>query len=224
MGQEVPFSLWASVVDYEEEGLISVIEEATTARLIEPTEDGTGFRFVHALIREVLYEGINPLRRRLVHRRIGEMLAAFPSLDPDAVAYHFRRAGDSRAGGWLIEAGERAERTNALVTAAQRYGAALELPDARGMDAAEHGWLLLQLATLQRFRKPREALTHVEAAERLAQEADDPALTAHVLLVRGLLRMYADGIRDGLQIRFCYRRRHRLRRFDAGGRRPDRAW
>jgi DNA-binding CsgD family transcriptional regulator/tetratricopeptide (TPR) repeat protein len=198
IGQEVPFSLWASVVDYEEEGLISVVEGATTARLIEPTEDGAGFRFVHALMREALYEGINPLRRRVVHRRVGEMLAAFPSPDPDAVAYHFRRAGDARALGWLVEAGEHAERTSALLTAAERYEVALALQDERGMDAAEHGWLRLRLAALQRFRKPREALAHVEAAELLAQEAGEPALIAHVLLVRGLLRVYADGIRDGL--------------------------
>jgi DNA-binding CsgD family transcriptional regulator len=198
VGQEVTFSLWAPVVDYEEEELISVVEEATTARLIEPTEDGTGFRFVHALMREALYEGINPLRRRLVHRRVGETLAALPSPDPDAVAYHFRRAGDPRAVGWLVEAGERAERTSALVTAAERYEVALALQAERGMDAAEHGWLRLRLAALQRFRKPREALAHVEVAERLAQEAGDPELVAYVLLVRGLLRVYADGIRDGL--------------------------
>jgi predicted ATPase len=199
IGQEVPFSVWASVVDHKEEGLISVIEEATTARLIEPTEDGAGFRFVHALMREVLYDGINPLRRRLVHRRVGEMLAAFPAPDPDAVAYHFRRAGDARAVGWLVESGKRAERSSALLTAAERYEAALELPDTRCMDAAEHGWLRLRLAALQRFRKPREALAHVEAAERSAQEADDPTLLTHVLLVRGLLRVYADGIRYGLR-------------------------
>src|SRR5918993_305564 len=199
VGQEVPFSLWASVVDYEEEGLISVIEDATTARLIEPTEDGAGFRFVHALMREALYEGINPLRRRLVHRRLGEILAEFPSPDPDAVAYHFRRAGDARAVGWLVQAGEHAEWTSALLTAAGRYEGGLDLPDARRMDTAEHGWLRLRLAALQRFRKPREALTHVEVAERLAQERGDPALISYVVLVRGLLRVYSEGIHDGLQ-------------------------
>ena len=199
IGQDVSFPLWTSVVGSEEEGLLVLVEEATAARLIEPEADGAGFRFVHALVREALYEGINPLRRRIVHRRVGEMLAAFPSPDPDAVAYHFRRAGDARAVEWLVEAGERAERTSALLTAAERYEAALDLPDARLMETAEHGWLRLRLATLQRFRKPREALTHVEAAEKLAQGAGDPALVAHVLLVRGLLRVYADGIRDGLQ-------------------------
>jgi DNA-binding CsgD family transcriptional regulator len=199
VGQEVPVSLWASVADYEEEGLIPLVEEATAARLIEPTEDGAGFRFVHALMREALYEGINPLRRRLVHRRVGETLVAFPSPDPDAVAYHFRQAGDARAARWLVEAGERAERTSALVTAAERYETALALQAEHNMDAAEQGWLRLRLAALQRFRKPREALAHVEAAENLAQEAGDPALLAYTLLVRGLLRMYADGIHDGLR-------------------------
>src|SRR5829696_4833952 len=198
IGQEIPFPLWASVVAYEEEALISVIEGAMTARLIENAEGGAGFRFIHALMREALYEGINPLRRRLVHRRVGETLAAFPSPDSDAVAYHFRRAGDARALGWLVEAGEHAERTSALLTAAERYEVALALQDERGMDAAKRCWLRLRLAALQRFRKPREALAHVEAAERLAQEADDPVLVAHVLLVRGLLLVYADGIRDGL--------------------------
>jgi DNA-binding CsgD family transcriptional regulator len=199
IGQEVPFSLWASVVDYEEGDLIAVIEEATVARLIEPTEDGAGFRFVHALMREALYEGINPLRRRLLHRRVGEILAEFPSPDSDAVAYHFRRAGDARALGWLVESGKHAERASALLTASERYEVALELADARLMEAAEHGWLRLRLAALQRFRKPREALAHVEVAERLAQEAGDPALVAYVLLVRGLLRVYAYGIHDGLR-------------------------
>src|SRR5215203_2521823 len=66
------------------------------------------------------------------------------------------------------------------------------------MDAGEHCWLRLRLATLQRFRKPREALAHVEVAERLAREVNDPGLTARVPLVRGLLRVYADGIGDGL--------------------------
>ena len=199
VGQEVPFSLWASVVDHEEEELIPVVEGATAARLIESDESGDGFRFVHALIREALYEGINPLRRRVVHRRVGEPLAALPAPDPDAVAYHFRRAGDERAARWLVRAGERAERTSALLTAAERYEKALELTAAGGMDAAERGWLGLRLAVLQRFRKPQEALAHVQEAERLAREANDPGLATRVPLVRGLLRIFANGIRDGLE-------------------------
>ena len=51
-----------------------------------------------------------PLRRRALHRRVGEALAAErASPDPDAVAYHFQQAGDPRAVAWLIAAGERAQ-------------------------------------------------------------------------------------------------------------------
>src|SRR5215207_537325 len=199
VGPEVPFSLWVSVAKGEEEELISVVEEATTARLIEPNEDGSGFGFIHALVREALYDGVNPLRRRALHRRVGGELAALPVSDPEAVAYHFRLAGDERAAVWLVEAGERAERTSALLTAAERYETALRLADAGGIDAVEKGWLALRLAALQRFRKPHEALAHVREADRVAQEANDPGLTARVPLVRGLLRVYANGIRDGLE-------------------------
>jgi hypothetical protein len=53
-------------------------------------------RFAHALIREALYLGTSPPRRRQWHRRTGEaLLHATP--DPDVVAYHFRQAGDPRA-------------------------------------------------------------------------------------------------------------------------------
>jgi DNA-binding CsgD family transcriptional regulator len=199
IGQDVSFSLWASVAGREEEGLLALVEEATAARLIEPETGGAGFRFVHALVREALYEGVNPLRRRVLHREVGEALAALPSPDPDAVAYHFRQAGDARAAGWLVEAGGRAERASALLTASERYEAALTMLDGRGGQAGERGWLRLRLAVLQRFRKPREALVHVEEAERVAREANDPGLTARVPLVRGLLRVYAEGISEGLE-------------------------
>jgi DNA-binding CsgD family transcriptional regulator len=199
IGQDVSFSLWASVVGGEEEGLLALVEEATAARLIEPEADGAGFRFVHALVREALYEGVNPLRRRVLHRGVAEALAGSAPPDPDAVAYHFRQAGDARAAGWLVEAGERAERASALLTASERYEAALTLLDERGGQAGERGWLRLRLAVLQRFWKPREALAHVEEADRLAREANDPGLTARVPLVRGLLRVYAEGISEGLE-------------------------
>lgn len=38
--------------------------------------DGTGVRFVHALTREAVYEGVRPAHRRTLHRRAGETLLA----------------------------------------------------------------------------------------------------------------------------------------------------
>src|SRR5437773_1205646 len=82
-------------------------------------------RFVHALVREALYQGLPPSRRRGWHRRAGEVLAAEARPDPDAVAYHFRRAGDPRAAAWLLRAGERAQAAYAWLSAAERFEAAL---------------------------------------------------------------------------------------------------
>ena len=67
----------------------------------------------------MLYERVPALRRRRLHRQVGEALAALPAPDPDAVAYHFQQAGDERAAAWLVRAGERAEDAYALVTAAR---------------------------------------------------------------------------------------------------------
>lgn len=198
IGQEVPFSLWTSVVGGEEEGLLRVLEEATNARLVEPAPDGINFRFVHALIREALYEGIFPLRRSGLHRRVGEALAALPAPNPDAVAHHFERANDKRTAEWLVKAGERAERASALLTAVERYEAALAPMEEHGGAPAEQAWLLLRLGILRRLDDSRKAVSYVEAAVRLANKENDPGLSARVLLGRGLVRCYAGAIRRGL--------------------------
>ena len=102
IGQEVPLALWAKVSGIGEEALLDVVERAVEAHLLVETPEGTRARFVHALIREVLYEGVLPSRRRIWHRRVAEALMTTPSPDPDAVAYHFRQAG---ATGRLVDGG-----------------------------------------------------------------------------------------------------------------------
>ena len=98
--------------------MLSVVERAIEAHIVEESPDGAQVRFAHALIREALYEGILPTRRRAMHRRAGEAFAASANPEPDAVAYHFRQAGDARAVVWTIQAGERAQRAYAWITAA----------------------------------------------------------------------------------------------------------
>ena len=181
-----------------EEALLAVVERAVEARLLEETPDGMRARFVHALIREALYEGVLPSRRRLTHRRVGEALAAVPNADPDAVAYHFRQSGDARAEAWLMQAGERAERAYAWLTAAERFEAALALMQERRADAPDQGWLLFRLARLRRFADPRQSIADLEQAAQLAAAAGDQALAAHVLADRGWLRAAIGDMRRGL--------------------------
>lgn len=127
IGQEAPLALWAAVAGGDEDALLEPIERAGEARVLAETTDVGSVRFGHALIRETLYEAIPAIRRRQIHRQVGASLAASPHPDPDAVAYHFQRAGDARAAEWLVKAGERAHGANAWLTAADRYEAALAL-------------------------------------------------------------------------------------------------
>jgi len=203
IGQEVPYALWAATAATDEETLPDRAAPALEAALLDELPDGTRVRFRHALIRAVLYETVLPSRRRRLHRQVAEQLAARPHADPDAVAYHFARAGDAQAARWLARAGERAERAVALLTATERYEAALALLDADGADPllanpAERGWLLHGAARTRRYVTPRQSLLTLDAVDQLAGEADDAALAAIALRLRGLLNCYVGAVQRGL--------------------------
>ncbi|HEX5503827.1 MAG TPA: AAA family ATPase, partial [Thermomicrobiales bacterium] len=186
IGQAVPFDLWRAVAGAGEDALAAAAERALEARLLLDVAGEP--RFAHALVREALYAGTLAPRRRALHRRAGEALAAGPAPDPDAVAHHFRQAGDARAAEWLVRAGERAQAAYAYLTAAERYEAALALLEARGADAGARGWLLLRLAVTRRYADMRRAVGHAEAAARLAAAAGDPLLTGLAAFLTGQAR------------------------------------
>ena len=198
IGHIVPFHLWSALIGRAEEGLLDLAAEACAARLLEEASDGTGARFVHALVREAVYEGVRPARRRMLHRRAGEVLMAAPDPDPDAVASHLVRAADSRAAEWLLRSGDRAHRAYAWLTAAARYEAALALAVLAGIDPRERAWLLFRLARLRRFVDAPGALPRMEEAARLAEQAGDHFLAAHARIGIGHLRCLAGDYRAGI--------------------------
>jgi len=203
LGQEVPLALWGATADVMDEEVLIAVEEATAARLLEATTDGTAVRFVHALIREAAYAGILPPRRRQWHRKAADVLIAVPGVDPDTVAYHLRQASDPRAVVWLVQAGERAQRAGADLTAIDRYDAALALMDlAHVGETEERAWLLVRLAHAHQLLDPHASVSCLEASARIAAEGHDRALSAVVMwlahcfeedLGRGVA-----GLRDGL--------------------------
>ena len=121
--------------------------------LVDLSSDGRGLAFRHALIREALYEEILPPRRRILHRQVAGALLETDAPEPDAVAHHLQRAGDPRAGEWLIKAGDRAYyQAYSLQTAVARYRSALEMLPEGALE--ERGWLLVQLAQAVRYWTP----------------------------------------------------------------------
>src|SRR5918997_5387167 len=180
----------AAVAGTDQEILLAAAERAEAAHLVTASARGDGIRFTHALIRDVLYEDVPALRRGRIHRQVAEALIALPAPDPDAVAYHLQQAGDERAAAWLVRAGERAEDAYALVTAAERYEAAMKLLDTQEADLAERGWLRLLAAALRRHDDRDRAFEWVEEVVRLAAAAGDPSLGARAQAFLGLLFGY----------------------------------
>jgi len=197
LGQELPFALWAAVGEAGEGALLAVAERAIAARVLEATD--AGVRFAHALVREVLYDGVLSPRRRAWHRRAGEVLAAMTRPDPDAVAYHFQRAGDARAATWLVRAGDRADLAHAWQTAEERFEAALGLLDGAASDAGERAWLLLRLARLQRYTDSTRMLRYLDAAWAAICATDDALLAAYGLFLAGHFRCFAGSLGRGVR-------------------------
>ena len=197
IGQEVPLAAWSVVGEVDEERLSATIEQAAAAQVMDETPDGTEARFVHALIREALYEDILPSRRRRLHRRVGEALIALPNPDPDMVAYHLRQAGDSRAGEWLIRAGERAEDAFAYETAATRFEEALPLLEGDPAHTITQAEVYIRLARLRRFHAAR-SVGYAQEALRLATESGDLLLVEVARHRLGINLFYMGNFRAGI--------------------------
>jgi DNA-binding winged helix-turn-helix (wHTH) protein/tetratricopeptide (TPR) repeat protein len=137
------------------------IDDAVAARLIEPVPGlPARYRFVHALVRETLYDALSSRERTRLHARAGAALAAVHAehLDPhlSALAHHYAQAavtGDPRAAiDYAMRAGRRAAASWAYEEAAAQFGRALHLHDraapqrtARGRATVPRDVLLLEL-------------------------------------------------------------------------------
>jgi DNA-binding CsgD family transcriptional regulator len=198
IGQEVPIALWAAVARMDEEDLLASVERLIDAHILEEATDGAHVGFVHALIRETLYQGIRAPRRTRLHLQVGEAIAALARPDPDAVAYHLQEAGDERAAAWLVQAGERAQHSYAWLTAADRFAAALAIMDERGDNLSTRGWLRYRLALLRRFAEPHQSIDDMDTARRLGIEAGDRLLAAYATFFRGHCRCNAGDVHTGV--------------------------
>jgi DNA-binding CsgD family transcriptional regulator len=198
IGHEVSLAVWATVAEAGDAALLAIAEQGLESHLLVEAAGGERVRFAHALIRETLYEGVPGIRRRRLHRRAAEALAAAPRPDPDTVADHFQRAEDERALPWLLQAGERAQAAYAWTTAAARFEAALALMERTDADAGERGWLLLRLARLLRFSDVAKARVFADEAAAVAAAVTDRALAAYTRFHRGFLASLAGDVAYGL--------------------------
>ncbi|HLI50466.1 MAG TPA: AAA family ATPase, partial [Thermomicrobiaceae bacterium] len=198
IGDEVSLELWTRVLDSDEAALLPVIEQAIAARIVDAGASGLTVSFTHTLYRQALYLRTLPPRRRSWHRLIAERLVESGADAVDIIANHLERAGDPRASGWLIRAGERAQASYALLTAAERFEAALTAIELRGGSAAERAILRYRIARMRRYADPAEAIAYFDDALPLARDAGDQLLCGYIMGSRGQLHCSTGAIRQGI--------------------------
>jgi len=122
--------LLAATVKLSEARLLSAARAGVTSGLL--ASSGDGYSFTHVLIRQVIYRQLLPSKRRLVHRRLAEVLAGQPGSDPGLLARHWQLAGcPDRAAAAALLAARRAVSVRAYPEAEKNYALAIELAGGR---------------------------------------------------------------------------------------------
>ena len=189
---------------------MELLDEAMAARVINELAQAVGqYTFVHALIRETLYDEISTGRRVRFHRRIGETIEKLYANSLDSrlpeLAHHFFQAspaGNSdKAIDYAIRAAKRAVSLLAYEEAAGHYErarAVIELQD--DIDEAQRCELSLSLGDAHtkagNSAKAREAFA--KAAE-IARKLGAPEQLARAALSIGM-GMAGSGKVDEIQV------------------------
>jgi class 3 adenylate cyclase/DNA-binding SARP family transcriptional activator len=167
IGRAFGHELVAAVDERPGVAVLDALEQGQAAGLVEEVAAGR-HAFVHALVREAIYDQAGAARRSAVHLRVAETLEASGAADPAELAHHFLAAGDRTRGlEYSVASARRALDQLAYEDAAAHYDNALAaLGDA---DPERRCDLLLALGDA----RAREGAT--PAAKRSYREAADIA-------------------------------------------------
>jgi tetratricopeptide (TPR) repeat protein len=166
------------------------LDELVAARMLAPVASGQPeVEFPHALVREVVYSDIGPLRRVRLHRNIAHALL---SRDADghveSIAYHLMRSGDPAAAvPYLERAADNAMAMAAYEQAARYRAQAVEALDAAHADGDPRRGGLLAAAgeALLHAGDPAAARLRFGQARAIARRARDAPLLARAALGHG---------------------------------------
>jgi class 3 adenylate cyclase/tetratricopeptide (TPR) repeat protein len=160
-------------------------EELVRERVHDPELE---YIFKHALTQEAAYELLLIRRRKVLHRRAGEVLEnLYPEQQGElasALAYHFRLGEDwERAADYAMGAGAQAVKVFAMSEALAYYDEAYQslkkVPDASPEQLCDVilGWTPAAL----KLKPYQEVVGRLEEAEKIARELGDEARLARVL-------------------------------------------
>ncbi len=189
--------LQAAAENSSEDALLDALDESASAQLIAATSNDS-FTFTHDKIREVLYEELNPIRRRRLHRHAAEALAQQGGTSVCAVerlAYHYIHAGDYAHGlEFAKRAAAEAERVFAFDEVIAAYGRALECAEALGLTDEQ---LALEEAIGKTYLVHGDLIPASDHFERAMQLTEDPHVRAR-LQVEAATSLVATGDQRGI--------------------------
>ena len=175
LGKNFDYGELAAVSDATEEELLDALDEAIAAQLLE-TGMGDAVAFTHDKIREVLYQELNPIRRRRLHTRIANGLETLRvrggRVAVEDLAHHYIEGGGLEKGlEHAMTAAADATKIFAYTDAIRLYERARECAEALGRNDqlpkidADMG----HVATL--MGEPLVAAEHFERALAATDEA-----------------------------------------------------
>gem|GEM_PF-2065126 len=163
-------------MNWERDRVLDALDELRAEALVFSTQHG--YRFQHAMIRQVVYTELSSERRAWLHEHVARAIEqqAGDHLDEQAsvLAYHYEQAEDTaNAIHYLQRAGHWARRASALREALEHYNRAMELLP--NLPSADSTGLLIEL--LEQRSLTHLALSNFDAAiedlEQLLQAYQD---------------------------------------------------
>lgn len=172
------------------DSLMKALETLERHALISSDETDSGYSFCHDVVRTVVYADVSQPRRRLMHRRVAEVLDEESETDESlagTVAHHAALAGDAAmATKACIAAGRRCLRlfasseAFALARRGMRYAEALKDPE-------QTTAMIELMAVSYDARRPEDRVEAGRKIEELAERALDFGLARHARIGYQLL-------------------------------------
>jgi tetratricopeptide (TPR) repeat protein len=180
LGKVFTFEELSATAEQSEDVLLDALDEAAGAQLIA-AGSGDSFSFTHDKIREVLYEEINPIRRRRLHRHVAEGLKqrCQPTMCAvEKLAHHYIQAGDHEQGlEYAKRAAAEAAHVFAFDEAIAAYGRARDCAEALGLTEEQ---LAQEEAIGKVFMLHGDTILAAEHFERALALAADPNTRARL--------------------------------------------
>ncbi|MEM7033572.1 MAG: AAA family ATPase [Chloroflexota bacterium] len=132
LGQQFNYGDLLAISSLNETQLLACLDESMGHNLIREVDGGATLAFSNVEIQQVIYEELSQLRRRMLHRHIGQTLEHYYKDDLPPVsgrlAYHFGQANDQEnAFTYSLKAGQHAQTLFAYQTALRWYTQAADM-------------------------------------------------------------------------------------------------